>query len=208
MYKRLLQMLTLLILLSFGMAETAAAQWGIGASYELNFQAADSEPQYGVGIRIERLLGLAVPRMDFRVEGHFAFHKSESVLLYNGNGHQFDYSKDINYFDYDVNFIGRFDYMVDPYAGIGAGFQSYELITGSAESNNISNTEYEDISYSKVRPYVSGIVGVTVDDLPVVRPFAEIRYNYYISDNEIPRSYISDNDALQGRVHAGIAVKF
>ncbi|MEX2403943.1 MAG: hypothetical protein WD625_07400 [Balneolales bacterium] len=173
----------LFVLATFFAVNETKAQWAIGATYE-NKQISSDLSTSGFGLRIERDLKLPVPLIFLRTRAHYSyFRDSNSFSL---DGIQYD---DVSNYDFGVAAIAGVNIaLLSPYAGFGIGLEDYKIDGGDGQGS--LSDEY----------YFQAMVGLGLNLLPVIQPFAELRYSGFNKREEITDS--------QQRLMFGVALRF
>src|SRR5690625_3639826 len=73
-------------------SQPAAAQWAIGASYEMQ----NKNPENGFGVRVERGILGNLPLLDLSMRAHFSYFNDTNNITLNN----IDFSSDIDMYDY------------------------------------------------------------------------------------------------------------
>lgn len=134
----------------------AAAQWRVGATYELR----DDTPQSGFGVRIEREIFRPIPIVDIGLRAHFSYFNEENDLSGGGSS----ISRDITTYDYGLAArAGVSVGIIKPYAGAGVGSNTFKVDTDDG-----SNSDSEFVW--------NGFAGVELTPVPHLNPFAEYRF--------------------------------
>lgn len=154
--------------------DTAFAQWGIGASFEIR----NESPKNGFGVRVEREILSAVPLLDFQVRGHFSTFSEENSVT--REGVTFDRESDV--YDFGAALVAGVNLgVVKPYLGTGLGSERYRL-----ESMNFAEDNFSESNY-----YWNGFGGAEMTLLPFLKPFIEFRYSKLFEPDEVEFDKIS-----------------
>lgn len=179
--------------------QDAAAQGGIGASYERR----DNQPREGIGMRLEKMFGDPQAVLNFGILAHTSFFSNTVTLDRGNNGNNGVVFRDteLSTFDFGaaVKVAANLPF-VTPYAMAGLGYENYKIQI---------NSEYNGIEVPKNNrtPVVNGTVGVQVRLLNAIRPFAEIRYSKNFNDYKFEETF--DNiKAAKNRVAFGVSLYF
>ncbi|MDR8392258.1 outer membrane beta-barrel protein [Aliifodinibius sp. S!AR15-10] len=192
-FKRVLMVLAGVILIGSVTPNQAAAQWGVGASYEIR----DEEPKNGFGVRIERGILNKLPIVQLGLRAHFSNFSEENDVRSNGNLYADTEVKD---YDFGVTALGGVSIgLLKPYVGLGLGSNTVDL-EGSDLPDNLDDSE------SKI--YWNALVGAEISAIPVLKPFVEYRYS------DVGESFYDDvqqqnvPSSSNGRVVFGVLLKF
>ncbi len=160
-YPHLLKWIVTLFFVGGFMISTAAAQFGIGATYEVR----SKDPQNGFGLRIENMAKLPIPLLSLGFRAHFSYFSSQNKITSNGN---ISYeTNNINDYDLGLDAIGEVKLgLVNPYIGLGIGSRTYKVDYKAVA--NLSNEKQSSIFYN-------GTIGVQLGIIPVLKPFIEYR---------------------------------
>ena len=184
--KRITLILTILLIGICSMP--AAAQFEIGASYELR----DENPENGFGIRIQKGLFESLPVVNLGVRLHASYFSDENNLSRNG----VSYSQDLTNYDVGIAAYGGVGLgLLEPYAGVGLGTENFESVI-----DNYSGSE--ELTGEESGLYWNTFVGAKVTIIPMLKPFVEYRY----SDKELSSPKLQD--AQSGRIAFGILISF
>ena len=165
--KTLLTFLSALLLLPLTLADTADAQWSIGASYEVR----DEDPTNGFGVRIERGILSAVPIVDLGLRGHFSYF-NETNDFSQETGATIDGT--FESYDFGLAATGGVSVgLVKPYVGLGIGWDNSSF----ENSENISGSDIDiPEEFDTDDFYWNGFIGAEVTIIPILNPFIEYRF--------------------------------
>jgi opacity protein-like surface antigen len=183
MKKLLLSAVVLALFIPLTIAETAKAQWSIGASYEVR----NEDPTNGFGVRVERgILGI-VPVVDFGMRAHFSyFNESNSASFDN-----ISIDGDITSYDYGLAVLAGINIaLVKPYVGLGIGSENFEFDAESGQN-----------SFDESNFYWNGFGGVELNLIPVIKPFLEYRITQLTGTEDV-------NFDNVGRIAVGVSLRF
>lgn len=169
-------------------SKPAAAQWAIGASYEMQ----NENPDNGFGVRIERGLIGNLPLLDLSMRAHFSyFNDTNNITL-----DDIDFSSDIDMYDYGIAAIAGLKLgLVRPYVGLGIGNQQFNY-------DPESNQEIDDIIPDDASSfYWNGFGGAEISILPFLSPFIEYRIANLTSSDDIHFDNVS-------RLAIGVNIRF
>jgi len=187
MFKSITKYATVL-LFALVLAKPAAAQWGIGASYEIR----EESPKNGFGLRLERDIKLPVPLVFLGTRAHFSYFSDENSVT--GNG--VTYSRDIKNYDFGLAAYGGVSLgLLKPYVGLGLGSETYDVNYKDAQ------TLYTEGSDSKL--FYNAFVGAALSPIPMLDPFIEYRF----SDVGSNFKYSNINKS-NGRLIFGVTLRF
>lgn len=186
MKKLLLALLLTCIIIPFASTETAEAQWGIGANYELR----NEDPTNGFGLRIERQILSAVPAVDFGLRAHLSYFSDENTV----SRESVTYDREFESFDYGLAaHAGVGVGLLKPYVGLGVGLDQSSLKEEGGATG-------ENRSFDEVDFYLNAFVGSEIR-LPIVSPFIEYRFSRVTDREDIGLSNIS-------RLAIGLSLRF
>ncbi|HET6528914.1 MAG TPA: outer membrane beta-barrel protein [Balneolaceae bacterium] len=183
--KKLLLASVTLALLMGTVPQAAAAQWSIGASYQIREEA----PENGFGIRLERELLGAAPVLNLALQAHFSYFSADNYL----GANDITYGEVENY-DYGIAALGGVSLgLISPYIGLGLGSTTFELgdeadLPGEGSDSSL---------------YWNGFIGAKISPIPVVKPFVEYRIQ---STQEFED--LGESDMGNGRLIFGIYIAF
>jgi|AntRauTorcE11897_2_1112592.scaffolds.fasta_scaffold04157_3 opacity protein-like surface antigen len=189
--KTLLTFLAALLILPLTLIETADAQWGIGASYEVR----DEDPTNGFGVRIERGILSGVPVVDLGLRGHFSYFNETNEASLSG----LTVDQTIESFDFGLAATGGVSVgPVTPYVGLGIGWDNSSLeYSGEPIGSEIDIREEFDAEDF----YWNGFVGAEVSILPKVSPFIEYRFTQISGREDLDIDNVS-------RLAIGVSLRF
>src|SRR5699024_945974 len=119
-FKKLLLGLGTLLLLINAVPQQSAAQWSLGASYEVR----NEDPKNGFGGRVEREILQKLPIVDLLLRGHFSYFNDENEFSRDNQS----ISTEITIYDFGLAAVGGISVrMVAPYAGLGLGSETADL---------------------------------------------------------------------------------
>lgn len=186
--KKLLFGLATFALLISSVPQTAAAQWSLGASYEIR----DEEPKNGFGVRLERDILQRLPVVNLGLRGHFSYFNDENQLTRDNQ----TISTEMTNYDYGLAAVGGVSVgLVAPYVGLGLGSETADL-------------DYQDESMpgeSDSNLYWNGFVGAEISPVPAIKPFVEYRVK---SSQEFNDLSAEDFDTSTGRFIIGLSLAF
>ncbi len=190
MKKLIFGFLALIVLTSF-ITETASAQWGIGASYEIR----NESPKTGFGLRVEREVLSVIPLINFQIRGHFStFSEGNSVTRDN-----ITFDREFEVYDFGAALVAGVNLgIVKPYAGAGLGSERFRF-----ENNEgiYFDSGIIDESFSETNFYWNGFGGAEVTLLPFLKPFIEFRYSRLFDTDDIDFDNVS-------RLAIGVNLRF
>lgn len=191
--KKLLLGLATFALLISSAPQIAAAQWSLGASYEIR----DEEPESGFGVRLERDILQRLPIVNLGLRGHFSYFNEENSVSRDG----LTYSRELTNYDYGLAAVGGVSVgLVAPYVGLGLGSSTMDV-----SRDDFSDTGApmdEDNSDSAI--YWNGFVGAEISPVPLLTPFVEYRLEQ-VSDYENLDDSIEEGN---GRLIFGVSINF
>lgn len=163
----------------------AAAQWSIGASYEMR----EEDPENGYGIRIERDILKPIPIVDIGLRAHFSFFNEDNEFTRNNQS----ISGELQYYDYGLAATGGVSLgLLKPYVGLGIGKDDIEF-KGDEGSEDFSDTSF----------YWNGFAGAELSIIPKLHPFIEYRFQQADHPEDIETEFGSD-----GRLILGLSLSF
>lgn len=164
-------------------AETAEAQWGVGASYEMR----DNEPTNGFGLRIQRDILGGQSIINVGIRAHFSYF-SEEVESYRNIG----FPAELECYDFGLAALGGINIgLLKPYVGTGLGSESFKFAGVGTEQQRFENDSL----------YWNLFVGAEFSPIPVLKPFIEYRFTRLFDDDDF---YYNQN----GRLAVGISLVF
>ena len=176
--KKLAISLTGLFLIMVFITDTASAQWGIGASYEIR----NESPNNGFGVRVEKGIFSSVPLLDFQVRGHFSTFSEENSVTREGIA----FDREFDVYDFGAALVAGVNLgVVKPYAGAGLGSERYRF-----DSINNSSSSLE-VNVSESNYYWNGFGGAEVTLLPFLKPFIEFRYSKLFEPDDLDFDQVS-----------------
>ncbi|MEX1211303.1 MAG: porin family protein [Balneolaceae bacterium] len=159
--------LPLLLLLVSVPMEKAAAQTGIGASFETR----DISPENGFGLRIEQGILNMVPLVDLKLRGHFSYFSEENSFDFGGG----TVTTEMDSYDFGLAATGGVPLgLISPYAGMGIGSESFKAVEQGTQNGEFD----EDYFYWNV------FTGVQLTTLPMLKPFVEYRFVRHFEDDQ------------------------
>lgn len=162
----------------------SAAQWSIGASYEIR----DAEPKNGFGLRLERDILQPIPIIDIGLRAHFSYFSEDNDFSRDGA----TFSGEFNIYDYGLAATGGFSLgLLKPYVGIGIGRSSVDF------DGERDGSAFDD---SDSRVFWNSFVGVELTPIPKLNPFVEYRFQPTDEANFEPSS--------DGRLIIGLLLSF
>ncbi len=172
-----------LLFLLVSINDTANAQWGIGASYEIR----DKNPENGFGFRLEKGILEGVPLLDLGIRAHFSYFNEEN----NVTRDDITFSRQMDVYDYGLAAIGGVKLgLVKPYVGLGVGNQQFKF------DADISEYSIDESSF-----YWNGFGGAEFTLLPLFNPFIEYRITNLTDTDDIKADNIS-------RLAIGVNLRF
>src|SRR5699024_798799 len=193
-FKKLLLGLGTLVLLINAVPQQSAAQWSLGASYEVR----NEDPKNGFGVRVEREILQKLPIVDLSLRGHFSYFNDENELSW-GDGGENAISTDIQSYDFGLAAVGGVSLgIVAPYVGLGLGSETVNL-------DPKEDTDFGSSSDSKL--FWNGFIGAKVKPIPLITPFVEYRVktNKAFKINDLNRDKF---DNSSGRFIIGLSLAF
>ena len=194
--KQMLIALSGLLVISSLSPRTAAAQWGLGASYEVR----DEVPENGFGVRLERGILQKLPILDLGLRAHFSFFNEENQIDPQ-DPNQSTYSTEIT--DYDIGITGLAGVNIGflkPYVGVGLGSNTVDVNYQDAPSG------FSDNEDSKI--FWNALIGAEVGAIPLLKPFVEYRYSDVGEDFFKNASDTETRQSQNGRVIFGVMLRF
>lgn len=162
-YPHFLKWLVTLFFVGGFMISTAAAQFGIGASYEVR----SKDPQNGFGVRIENMAKLPIPLLSLGFRAHFSYFSANNKVTKSGDITYDGKLADLKDYDIGLDAIGEVKLgLVDPYIGLGVGSRTYKVSYQDAATLGEGN---------KSSLFYNGTIGVQLGIIPVLKPFIEYR---------------------------------
>lgn len=191
--KYLLPVLAAILLIGTALPQTARAQWGIGASYEIR----DQVPKNGFGVRLERGILQGLPVLDLGLRAHFSYFSDEN----NVSDGSISYSEEITDYDLGLTALAGVNIgLVKPYVGVGLGSNTVDVNYQDAPSG------FSDDEDSKV--YWNALVGAELSPIPLLKPFVEYRYTDVGEDFFKNATDTETRDSYNGRLIFGILLSF
>lgn len=187
MIKKILSIVAVSLgIMLFATPEQAAAQWGIGASYEVQNEA----PENGFGIRLERSILSQLPVIDLRTRAHFSYFSDENGATNDG----ISYGEIENY-DFGLAAIGGVSVgLIKPYVGLGLGSQTVDL----------SGQDVQDVNDGS-NIFWNALIGAEVSPVPMIKPFIEYRFESF---EEFENAEGLEYDSSKGRMVFGVSLFF
>lgn len=175
----------ILVLATFFAVNESQAQWSVGATYE-NKQNTNGLPSNGFGIQLERDMKLPLPLIFIRTRAHYSYFNDTNNPSFGGV--QFD---DVSSYDFGVSALAGADIaLLSPYAGFGVGLEDYSWNGGDNQSYEPNENEF----------YFQAMIGLGLNLLPIIQPFAELRHSGFSQREDITNS--------QRRLMFGVALRF
>lgn len=191
-YNKLSFVLGFIILLLVVYPQKSAAQWSIGASYEIR----QEDPKNGFGARIERSILQSLPLVDLSLRAHFSYFSDDNRISREG----VSFSQDIKSYDYGLAAIGGIPVgILTPYIGLGLGASTLDVSRDDLPSGSPFERDSKDSAI-----YWKGLVGAKVKLFPTIVPFAEYRLEN-VADYKDELRDIRDSD---GRWIFGVSIEF
>lgn len=188
--KLLLGFATVALLLS-AVPQTSAAQWSLGASYEIR----NEDPKNGFGVRLERDILQKLPIVDLGIRGHFSYFNDENEITSEGAS----YSTEITNYDFGLAAVGGISAgLVAPYVGLGLGSETADL-------NFKGDADLPDGEGSDSNIYWNGFIGAKISPVPAIKPFVEYRVRSSKEFSDLNRDAI---DTSTGRFIIGLSLAF
>lgn len=164
---------------------SAAAQWSLGASYQIR----NDQPKKGFGIKIQRQILTRLPLVDIGIRARFSyfnknnnFSPKEGVTL-----------GKVTYYDFGVDAVGGVSLgIIEPYIGIGIGSNKYK-VKKAKKTEELSDTKF----------YWNTFVGAELTLIPVLHPFIE--YRFMPTDSPTFKNVGLDSE---GRLIIGLVLQF
>lgn len=174
-------LVTFSFLLAFvSIHQTAQAQWGVGASYEIR----NEDPENGFGFRLERSFLQGAPLIDLGIRAHFSYFNDEITV----SRDDFEASTDIDVYDYGLAALAGIKLgIVKPYVGLGIGNQQFKF----DPADNFNDSSF----------YWNGFGGAEVIIFPFLQPFIEYRIANLTSTDDIDFDNVS-------RLAIGLNIRF
>ncbi|GAA5522215.1 outer membrane beta-barrel protein [Aliifodinibius salicampi] len=190
--KKLLFGLATFALLISSVPQKVAAQWSLGASYEIR----DEEPENGFGVRLERDILQRLPIVNLGLRGHFSYFNEENSLSRDG----VTYSRELTNYDYGLAAVGGVSVgLVAPYVGLGLGSSTMDVNRDDLPEDSPFD---EDGSDSAI--YWNGFVGAEISPVPLLTPFVEYRLEQVSNYENLDESIKEGN----GRLIFGVSINF
>lgn len=173
-----------LFIACFAISNTAAAQWSIGASYQIR----NDNPKKGFGIKIQKQILTKLPVVDIGIRAHFSYFNKNNNISKSG----VTFGK-ITYYDFGIDAVGGVGLgIIEPYIGIGIGSNKYKV------KQLKSGDEFSDASF-----YWNTFVGVELTLIPVFHPYIE--YRFMPTEGPTFKNVGFDSD---GRLIIGLVLQF
>jgi opacity protein-like surface antigen len=148
-----------LVTACFLIPEHAAAQWNIGASYQVRHET----PKKGFGVHIQRQVLKAIPVVYLGLRAHFSYFKSSYEQHPTDVPSQ---TTDIKFYDYGLDAIGGVPLgFLKPYVGIGIGSDKYKM------NDNLVHSARSESKF-----FFNSFVGAALTFIPLLHPFIEYRF--------------------------------
>lgn len=192
MIKKILSITAISIgIMLFATPEQAAAQWSLGASYEVQ----NETPENGFGVRTERSILGQLPIIDLRMRAHFSYF-SDDIGDDIRDDHNFPTSSDeIENYDFGLAAIGGVSVgLIKPYVGLGLGSQTVELSGNDVEDFNDGGNIFWN-----------ALVGAEVSPIPMLKPFIEYRFESFDAFEDAEGL---EYDSSKGRMVFGVSLFF
>lgn len=140
--------------------QQAAAQFSIGASYEIR----SHKPTNGFGVRIENDMPLKVPMLAIGVRAQFSnFSEKNNISGIN----DITYDQKLSHYNLGLMALLKLKLgLLEPYVGLGLGTSHLKV-----KSEGLS----QSYSENKNSIYYEGALGAEVSLLPILHPFIEYR---------------------------------
>src|SRR5699024_6533738 len=193
-FKKLLLGLGTLVLLINAVPQQSAAQWSLGASYEVR----NEDPKNGFGVRVEREILQKLPIVDLSLRGHFSYFNDDNEFSRDNQS----ISTEITNYDFGLAAVGGISVgMVAPYVGLGLGSETADL--KFKEDIDLPDGEKGDGSDSNL--YWNGFIGAKITPIPMLKPFVEYRVKSNKKFKDLNRDAI---DTSTGRFIIGVSLAF
>ena len=190
--KKLLLGLAALAMLVTAMPQSSAAQWSLGASYEIR----NEEPKNGFGVRLERDILQKLPIVDLGLRAHFSYFNEENSLSSDGAS----YSRELTNYDYGLAAVGGVSVgLVSPYVGLGLGSSTMDVSREDLPENSPFDEENSDSAI-----FWNGFIGAEISPTPLITPFVEYRLQQVDNYDELGESIDEGN----GRFIIGLSLSF
>lgn len=158
----------LLLLLAMVPMEKAAAQTGIGASFE----SRDTSPENGFGLRVEQGIFTMVPVVDLKLRGHFSYFSEEVNSFDFGTVNA---TAELDSYDYGLAATGGVPLaLLSPYVGLGLGSENIKAVEQGTQ-----NGEFDENYF-----YWNVFTGIKLTTLPMLKPFVEYRFVRHFEEDE------------------------
>lgn len=163
----------------------SAAQWSLGATYEMR----EEDPQNGYGIRIEREILKPIPIVDIGLRAHFSYFNEDNEFTRDNQS----ISGDLTYYDYGLAATGGVSLgLFKPYVGLGIGKDDIDF------EGDDGSPDFSDSSF-----YWNGFAGAELTIIPKLHPFVEYRFQQADHPDDIEADFGSD-----GRLILGLSLQF
>lgn len=189
--KKLIYALATVALLISAIPQTSAAQWSLGASYEIR----NEEPKNGFGVRVERALLEKAPLINLGLRAHFSYFNEENHVGRNS----VEYGEITNY-DYGLAAVGGVTVgPISPYVGLGLGSSTFD-----ATIEDAGNAQIDDENPNDSAVYYNGFIGAKVSIIPALQPFVE----YRLEDTADYQEELENIRDSNGRLIFGVSLSF
>lgn len=153
-----------LIFLMFAGIGISYGQFSIGAAYYQRNEI----PQNGFGVRMENDIKVTRKLLRLGVQAHFDYYSDRNKL--SGNGISLG---KVNNFTLGLVALAKIKLLIiEPYAGVGIGF---DKISQSGSGNVYSTVSNLDQSINKQNTIYEGVIGTEATLLSFLHPFVEYR---------------------------------
>jgi len=205
--RKLLQkilLLSLFLSISLLTVNTLKAQIALGGGLELR----EEDPETGINLRLEKELGFSLPLVTFRGRIQGGFFTEDGIELTQNQLSQFS-NPEINSYYAGANLLAEIGIPipVNPYGGLGVGYETVTLKAGNSSGNQSGNF----LDDTEGSGYVEATVGLKLSMLPLLKPFVEYRYVEPFNDFDQFRNNVTslNRDAeANNRFVFGILLQF
>ena len=163
------QITSTIALLIFLIPLTGSAQIAIGGGFEVRSE----EPTNGFNVRLEKGLKEPIPFLDLRARLQGGFFSGDITQEIPNSTSALEV--DLGSYYVGANLIGEFKLPipVNPYAGVGVGYESStaEIPQATFGGVTVGGSENDTNSF-----YFEGTAGLKLSLIPVLKPFIEYRF--------------------------------
>lgn len=202
-FKYITTLLIVLITVSLFSINDAQAQWQLGASFESRSEV----PENGFGVQLEKHF-TKIPLVRFRARTHLSYFSDEDSFslesLQDGNVPDISLDRTVNSLDFGAGFIAELGLPglpLSPYAGLGAGFEFFDV------EFEDGGEQYGAESFNEDSFYYYGVIGLSITPIPVLTPFVEYRFTGF-NYEEDPENAAQTIEEASGRLIFGLSVRF